>query len=220
LGGRLFDHGGEKLTIDEIIKFIESVGTEGGPDFGPSGLKGGIRTQQVPDEIAPCLHYLMNNGGVRSYCEVGSAAGGTTWLFHHFLHPEKIVIVDDNKHPSSRWRSEILKDVSRYEIIGQSANIDVTRAVEYLMKDGGFDLVFIDADHTYSGCKRDAILYKQYVKLGGYLLFHDTMHASMNHGVKRVAWELKQDDRFELIGEYASRTAPPLGLSLFRRKSL
>ena len=59
----------------------------------------------------------------------------------------------------------------------------------------GLDLLFIDADHTYEGVKADYLLYKDNVKPGGLIVFHDIIHHP-NHptvGVDRFWNELKAD---------------------------
>jgi len=204
------------LTITEIEDFVRNAGSEKSADFCGTVL-GGIYCQQIPDEIAQCIKYLIDNTTIKNYLEVGAAAGGTTYLMNHFLKPEMVVVIDDNKHPNSHRRQETLKGIARHEIIGQSASGKTTAALEDFIGDDLFDLIFIDADHSYSGCKRDTMLYKQYLKIGGYLLFHDSQLDYL--GVKRVVWETKQDDRMKFIEEFISEKHPPLGLALFRRNA-
>lgn len=205
------------MTLESIEEYVSQAGTEISPDFAGT-VEGGIFCQQVPDEISGCIKYLMDNGPIKRYLEIGTAAGGTTYLMNHFLQPEMIVVIDDDKHPSSFRRQEVLEGINRHEIIGQSASGKVTSQLDDLMGDRKFDLVFIDADHSYSGCKRDTMIYKQYVAVGGYLLFHDSAQDGYyGYEVGRVVWETKQDDRYEFIAEYESKKSRPLGLALFRR---
>jgi hypothetical protein len=37
------------------------------------------------------------------------------------------------------------------------------------------DVLFIDGDHRYEGVKSDLLRYRQFVREGGYILFHDIM---------------------------------------------
>jgi predicted O-methyltransferase YrrM len=39
--------------------------------------------------------------------------------------------------------------------------------------DDTFDMVYIDADHSYEGCKRDLEAASKKVKVGGYIMGHD-----------------------------------------------
>ena len=48
------------------------------------------------------------------------------------------------------------------------------------------DLLFIDGDHSYDGVKADWEAYKEFLKLGSIVVFHDYGWAD---GVKRVVYE-------------------------------
>lgn len=54
---------------------------------------------------------------------------------------------------------------------------------------GFFDLVFIDGDHSYAGCKRDAIAWLPKVKAGGWIGGHDYNHPDQGE-VKKAVDEL------------------------------
>jgi len=202
-------------TVGEIEAFIEARGSD---DLGVFGGKvaGGINCQQVPDELAACLHAILESAApIRSYLEIGVASGGTTFLVHHFLKPGIIVLVDDNKHPKAPLRAEVLKGIERKELIGKSHD----EAIVARLRDSGeqFDLILIDGDHYYPGVKLDTVLYLPFLAPGGYLALHDS--ALPEWGVGRVVRELRQDEFMEFIGEYLSTThKKPLGLALFRKK--
>ena len=52
----------------------------------------------------------------------------------------------------------------------------------------GFDLVFIDGDHSYSGVRADTISYADLVKPGGLLAFHDIVPSFADrYGVQTLA---------------------------------
>lgn len=48
------------------------------------------------------------------------------------------------------------------------------------------DLVFIDADHSYNGCKGDIIAYSSKVKTGGILAGHDIDYPGVNRAVNEL----------------------------------
>lgn len=71
--------------------------------------------------------------------------------------------------------------------------------------DNYFDLVFIDADHSYEGCKRDIEAYLPKVKKGGYIGGHDYNNVSdkFEFGVTKAVdefvkngYELELDKNF------------------------
>ena len=74
---------------------------------------------------------------------------------------------------------------------------DSVSSVERL--DPGFDVVFVDGDHTYEGVHRDLVAISRVVSSDGLVLFHDYYHPANgngSYGVKRAVDELA--DRYEL----------------------
>jgi predicted O-methyltransferase YrrM len=203
--------------MQEIENFVIEAGSDSLITFGGK-FEGGIHCQQVSDEITPFIHDLLSsNIHIRclpTYLEVGVSAGGNVFLMNHFLHPEKIVLIDDNKHRKTGLRSEILRGINYHEIIGHSAAEETINALELLMDGGKFDLIVLDADHSYISVKLETVLYFPFLKIGGILFLHDSVYASGQ--VDRVVRELKKDSRMEFIKEYIS-AHHPLGIALFRK---
>lgn len=202
----------KKISVKNIEQFIIDAGSDDLPTFGGS-FQGGIHCQQIADELAPCIRAIIESGiKVRSYLEIGVAAGGTTFLFDHFFKPENMVLVDDNKHHKAGLRPDILKHVPAHEIIGRSADESSVAAAAALAP---YDVIVIDGDHLYTGVKIDTLLYLPMLRKGGFLVLHDS--ALPEWGVERVVRELKLDPSVEFIGEYVSSNhTRPLGVALFR----
>lgn len=83
----------------------------------------------------------------------------------------------------------------------------VTRHVGYTHEtiaafpDGHFDWIYIDADHSYAGCLRDALAAAPKVKPGGYLAFNDFAHIDPwlgRYGVQRAAVEFARTQRWPM----------------------
>lgn len=55
--------------------------------------------------------------------------------------------------------------------------------------DKPIDILFIDGNHTYEGCKADYVKYEPFVKQGGLILMHDVLYNSM--GVTQAFEEVK-----------------------------
>lgn len=60
--------------------------------------------------------------------------------------------------------------------------------------EGMYDLVFIDADHSYEGAKRDYEIWEPHIRPGGYILMHDAVNtrplSKVKAGSLRVANEV------------------------------
>jgi len=200
------------MTPKEIYQLV----IEGGSDhLGVFGGKkrGGRNIQQVPDEISPCLYYLQMASTIENYLEVGAASGGLTYLVNEVFHPERIVLIDNNRHGKSNLRSTTLKNVNCMEIIGDSQSDHIINVVRNLGWE--YDLLVIDADHTYRGVKQDYDNYSPFCRK--YLLLHDTVACK---GVKQIFEELKDSEDFDFIQEFISATSIKCGLGLFRRSNV
>lgn len=203
----------KSMSLQSIENFVIEAGSDDLPTFGGKFV-GGVHCQQVPDEIAPCISAIMESGfPVRSYLEIGVAAGGTAFIFDHFFKPDYLVLVDDNKHHKTGLRADILKHVPTHEIIGRSSDEACVASAAALSP---YDVIVIDGDHLYAGVKIDTLLYLPMLRPGGFLVLHDS--ALPAWGVARVVRELKADPDMEFVGEYVSVKHPaPLGVALFRR---
>lgn len=93
-----------------------------------------------------------------------------------------------------RAAAENKNDVS-FEVIKQSSrDFDVSR----FDKLGGIDLLFIDGDHSYDGCRADWDGFSPLVNPGGVVVIHDTGGHSKLEGPTRVAANIaSRDPRFE-----------------------
>lgn len=198
----------------EIETFILYSGSDHVQTFGGS-FEGGIQVQQVPDEFAACIKTIMDSGEpIKNYLEIGSAAGGSAFLINHFLHPENIILVDNNKHPKAHVRSYILRDMKYREIIGNShdqGTIDQVRATGLL-----FDAILIDGDHFYEGVVADVKNYAKFLRSGGFLIFHDSRIGSP-YGCYGVARDIEQSSEWLVVDEYISSKYPVCGILLARK---
>jgi predicted O-methyltransferase YrrM len=192
-----------------IEEFIAKMGSDSLEVFGGT-FEGGIHIQQIPDELAPCIEAIQKLGEVKSYLEIGVAAGGTTYIFNHYFHPE-ITLVDDNKHHKAKLRNAILDGVKRRELIGRSDGEDVLKAA----REQTYDVIVIDGDHLYPAVKKDTENYLPLLNKGGFLIYHDSVMKEW--GVYRIVKELKKNKDLKFIGEYVSKKHSPLGIAMFRR---
>lgn len=67
------------------------------------------------------------------------------------------------------------------------------------------DVLFVDGDHTYEGCKADFERYSPFVKTGGYVVFDDyTQENNPANGVRKVVEEIKDWFDITYIGYYCA----------------
>jgi len=201
-----------------IELFIHSLGSDKLSLLGGT-YEGGVRLQQVVDEIAPCISdFLKLNRKFKNFLEIGAAAGGTIYLFNYYFQFENIILIDDNVYLSKikqpELRHENLKGIKYIEIIGNSRSEETITKIKVLGM--MFDLMIIDGDHRYSGVKGDTDIYLPYLNRGGYVIFHDTVACC---GVQEVFNQMKEDKNLIFIKEYVSKTHHrPCGVGVFQRR--
>ncbi len=201
----------KNYSLEEIEQFILEMGSDDLPIFGGKYM-GGIHAQQMSDELGPCILSILESGeAIKSYLEIGVAAGGMTFLIDHFFKPDKIILIDDNRHWKAPLRHGVLKNIKRVEIIGNSRDPEVIKKIS-----DSFDLIVIDGDHRYEGVMADVKNYLPMLNVGGFLFFHDSVLPGSDVG--RVVQEMKVETFMEFVGEYIStKNSQPCGVALFRK---
>lgn len=66
------------------------------------------------------------------------------------------------------------KNIQRYNLREKVIPIvGFGKDIEPFLKDGAFDIFFLDADHGYDAVKRDTEMFSRMVAPGGWMAFHD-----------------------------------------------
>jgi cephalosporin hydroxylase len=133
-------------------------------------------SQQNPGEIVPLLD-LLRERQPRVVCEIGSAGGGTLFLFARASHPQARLLSIDLKYPTKAHRlafPDLVGEQQRLTLIEASSQDPATLArVKQWLGDERIDFLFIDGDHSYQGVAQDFALYAPLVQPGGIIAFHD-----------------------------------------------
>jgi predicted O-methyltransferase YrrM len=127
--------------------------------------------------------------------EIGSYTGASACCFGASANLKvntRIICIDTFKNDGmSEGYREVFKDFQKNTesfrdfittIVSKSTDAvnEVYKITSY------FDLLFIDGDHSYQGCRLDWLSYKNFLKPGSIIAFHDYGWAE---GVKRVIQE-------------------------------
>ena len=139
---------------------------------------------------------FMRKYDIQSVCEVGVFASQN---FKRFLNTEPKIAVGvdmwketgDPSQNDSAFSQEVLDDQCRYfqSLMLRFPSIRLCRQLsEEAAKnfpDEYFDLIYIDADHSYEGCKKDLNAWYPKVKKGRFFTGDDYSHSkAVNTGVK------------------------------------
>jgi hypothetical protein len=112
----------------------------------------------------------------RRIVEIGYYLGYSAIMFASAIaassHPGKVVSVDIVDRPQGRQAMSIQGQLAQLHtlIIGDSRKV-INEVLAQL--DGPIDLLLIDGDHSYEGCRSDFENYMPHVAEDGLVLFHD-----------------------------------------------
>jgi predicted O-methyltransferase YrrM len=140
---------------------------------------------QVRSELRDFL-LLVQELKPRAMLEIGTARGGTLFLFTRVAAPDAVLISVDLSSPEDlrfaggdvTRRRRLFKafalDRQRVHfLVGDSHVADTRVRVERKLRARKLDLSFIDGDHTADGVRSDFEHYRDLVRRGGIIAFHD-----------------------------------------------
>jgi predicted O-methyltransferase YrrM len=124
-----------------------------------------FKIQQRESEFKNLLH-LIKQHEPKIILEIGAYDGGTTVSF---LRLAKKVISIDLKHRCEiKEAVQITADTHKHE-----TQIELLKHLQPLQA----DVLFIDGDHSAEGSMMDFEQYRQFVKHGGLIVFHDIIES-------------------------------------------
>lgn len=143
-----------------------------------------IQGAQIYDELRRLLS-LLNRLDIKSVLEIGSESGGTVCVWVKMFNPLALFTLDLNSYGhvagktdemEKRWQAWLRPSQRLVATWGDSHLPETKVAVMKKMQSNGVekvDFLYIDGDHTEDGVTKDYEMYKDLVKPGGIIVFHD-----------------------------------------------
>jgi hypothetical protein len=136
---------------------------------------------QKHDEIIPFLDWVRSTSP-KVICEIGTQTCGNSFLLSQALPSAECFIGLDLF--VQNWY--LLRDLARrnqqlHALNGSSYDSDTLARVKRFLGGRQIDLLFIDGDHSYEGAKKDFLAYRDLVREGGIIAFHDIVP---DHGTR------------------------------------
>jgi len=163
-----------------------------------------MKPAQVKYEITKLLE-IVKDLKPKIILEIGTAAGGTLYLFTNIADPEATIISVDLLGGSfgggyPEWKIPLYQSFAKGKqkiklLRADSHNPKTLELVKTVIDHRMIDFLFIDGDHTYEGVKRDFNMYSSLVKEGGIIALHDIVEHSPETGCQvNMFWnEIKYD---------------------------
>ena len=151
-------------------------------DYAYCDCGGLITVFQNKHEILQLLG-ILHKTKPKYILEIGTAGGGTLFLFSRIASEDAILISIDL--PGGRfgggypkWKIPVYKSFAIlnqriYLIRGDSNNTATFGKVKSILGSNKIDFLFVDGDHAYSAVKKDFEMYSTLVKDDGLISFHD-----------------------------------------------
>ncbi len=177
--------------------------------------------QQHIGEIEPVvrllLEYQRSGKHLDGFIEIGTDKGGTFFVLSSLISGGKISIdfcdggfgsADKKSFTAERNEKLAKKFTGTHFIEGDSHKYSTVLELKKILGSNKVSVLFIDGDHTFEGCYNDFLIYRQFVKQDGLILFHDIKntqyHTSVNCRVD-LAWDKIKDclwtsDYYEFVG--------------------
>ena len=151
-------------------------------NFTFNGLVGLIKPSQVYSEILQFLK-LVDRIKPKTILEIGTANGGTLFLFSRVASEDAIIISIDlpggkfgggyPKWKGILYRAFALPGQRIHLLRADSHKPETLEQVEAVLHGRKVDFLFIDGDHAYEGVKKDFEFYSPLVQKGGIIALHD-----------------------------------------------
>lgn len=173
-------------VVRRTYRFARSLGPVEAIQAVPADLLEDCRFCGSREAMLP----LLPQGGV--VAELGTYRGDFARSIMRLNRPSALHLIDIDY---SQFNSDGLGDPAITRHVGY------THETIGAFPDAQFDWVYIDADHSYSGCLRDARAAAPKVKPGGYLAFNDFAHIDPwlgRYGVQRAAAEFAITHRWPM----------------------
>jgi cephalosporin hydroxylase len=138
---------------------------------------------QKPGELRQLVQFVQSREKAKTVLEVGTARGGTLWMWCQLADPHAFVISVDlpggafgggyDVEDVPRLMKSTIEQQKLQLFRGDSHDPNMLKACELVLEGRKVDILFLDGDHTYEGVKQDWETYSPLVRPGGIVVFHD-----------------------------------------------
>lgn len=130
---------------------------------------------QVRSEILNLLKHIQSIEP-KTVCEIGTAMGGTNFLLSQAPQSVTFMLGIDLFVKNKAQLCELSRAGLEHVYLDASSYAPETLdRVKQVLAGRSLDVLFIDGDHNYDGVRKDFLGYRQFVREGGQIVFHDVV---------------------------------------------
>jgi len=164
------------------------------------------RMEQHAEEIKPFVSWAIESiAPLTRILEIGVRHGGTSQLWCELVgNSLGNLVIGIDWHGADglgvNGTNALIHSMSlEYPwfcpVIGDSHDLETVQSVKNITSVKPIDLLFIDGDHSYEGVKQDYHTYRDLVRTGGLIAFHDIVDSELmrlvGHGTTAFWEEIK-----------------------------
>lgn len=163
------------------------------------------------------LYGLIRGLRPKRYLEIGVRWGGSGRIVAHAMQANDIGQAIGIDPDLTNFRPSKKELFGRYSLFKGYSPEAIPAAVG--QQGGQIDFAFIDAVHTYSAVKADAVALAELIEIGGHILFHDAYHQGINQAIDEFLTEHPDFVDCGIVSRNADAGTPVsyLGMRLVRR---
>ena len=188
-------------TSEYKIELIDFFKHSCNAEVGGNKIFDGSRSHatQSPYEMADLIfalkeYEIKKKISFKSFLEIGFSAGITNTTINKFFNFDNIVGIDLFKYIiNSNVMNANIVNKNLTLLCANTTSPETIKKAEML---GPYDLIFIDADHSYDGVKKDFNNYKSFLNNNGVIAFHDVANPDWP-GVKKLFDEIIKSNKYE-----------------------
>tara|TARA_R110001592_G_scaffold281222_1_gene548672 strand:+ start:1442 stop:2764 length:1323 start_codon:yes stop_codon:yes gene_type:complete len=185
-----------KFNNTDVIKWLTYEAGSQDPANFFGAVKGNLNLQQIPYEYVNMLDFLRNQK-IESYLELGVGNGGSFFTNGLFIGKDCKIFkaVDSIAYADTHIQQTEKKIMNKVNVLaellpGSEVNFYNKLTDDFFSANNDtFDCIFIDADHSYEGVKKDYDNALKCINKGGVLIFHDI--GNTDTGVAELWSEIK-----------------------------
>ena len=134
-------------------------------------IPGGV--SQIGAEITAFMAYAAEHRPIR-VCEIGTLYGGTTVLLSRVSPSVRLMVGIDLRIANRRFLNGLNPEGQSLHLIeGSSLEPETFERLAGILGGEHLDLLFIDGSHHYEDVRSDFVRFRELVRPGGLIAFHD-----------------------------------------------
>lgn len=161
------------------------------------------RLAELASQEWDLLHHLATNEPVGNIANLGHSEGGSAIVMAMAIRNTKpgcVIQSVDTFIERSQWR-RVRRNLVRFgvrDLVELRRGETIMWADKFRERKEKFAGVFVDADHSYAGVRRDSEDWRRLLIVGGWIAFHDT-NQDFSH--RAIEDSIVKDGRFEELKE-------------------